>query len=196
MNMESLQQAYHDVAQRLEIGGWDDNKLDVKTLVNRHLSKESVGQWILVFDNADNIDMWTKSPENGHPPLIQCLPRSNRGCIIFTTRDMKAAVRLAHQNVVKVTEMSENIAIRLLQNYLVNQDLVSNKQDTKLLLTQLTYLPLAIVQAAAYINENSITLGDYLLLLGEQEEEVVDLLSEEFEDEGRYHNVKDPVATT
>ena len=195
MNMESLQQAYRNVAQRLGIRGWDDNKSDVKTLVNHYLSKENAGQWVLVFDNADSIDMWIKSPENRHP-LIECLPRSNQGCIIFTTRDRKVAVKLAHQNIVKVTEMSENIATSLLQKYLVNQDLVSNEQDTKLLLTQLTCLPLAIVQAAAYINENGITLGDYLSLLGEQEEEVVDLLSEEFEDEGRYPSGKNPVATT
>jgi tetratricopeptide (TPR) repeat protein len=62
------------------------------------------------------------------------------------------------------------------------------------LLAQLTYLPLAIVQAAAYINENQIVLVDYLSLLAEQEEDVVDLLSEEFEDDWRYHNVKNPVA--
>jgi tetratricopeptide (TPR) repeat protein len=64
------------------------------------------------------------------------------------------------------------------------------------LLSQLTYLPLAIVQAAAYINENKIAFADYLSLLAEQEEEVIDLLSEEFEDEGRYRDVKNPVATT
>jgi hypothetical protein len=102
MSMESLQQAYREVARGLEIAGWDDNKSDVKTLVNHHLSKERVGQWVLVFDNADNIDMWIKSPENGHPPLIMCLPRSNQGCIIFTTRDRKVAIKLAHQNILEV----------------------------------------------------------------------------------------------
>jgi hypothetical protein len=63
------------------------------------------------------------------------------------------------------------------------------------LLDQLTFLPLAIVQAAAYINENGITLSDYLSLLVEQEEDVIDLLSEEFEDDWRYRNVKNPVAS-
>jgi hypothetical protein len=82
----------------------------------------------------------------------------------------------------------------LLQNYLVNRCLLHNEKDTKVLLEQLTYLPLAIVQAAAYINENGITVGDYLSHLSEQEE-VVNLLSEEFEDGGRYHDVKNPVAT-
>ena len=64
------------------------------------------------------------------------------------------------------------------------------------MLSQLTYLPLAIVQAAAYINENAISLADYLSLLDEQEEEVIDLLSEDFEDDGRYQNINNPVATT
>ena len=65
-----------------------------------------------------------------------------------------------------------------------------------MLLVDLTYLPLAIVQAAAYINENGIALADYLSLLKEKEEDIIDLLSEDFEDNGRYHNVKNPVATT
>jgi hypothetical protein len=69
------------------------------------------------------------------------------------------------------------------------------------LLQQLTFLPLAIVQAAAYINENGITFSAYLSLLKDQEQDVIDLLSEDFEDDGRYRDtqntdVKNPVATT
>ena len=45
-----------------------------------------------------------------------------------------------------------------------------------------------------YINENEILLVEYLSFLREQEEEVIDLLSEEFQDHGRYRNVKNPVA--
>jgi tetratricopeptide (TPR) repeat protein len=197
-NIESLEQAYMDIAQQLGILGWEKDKADVKRLVQKHLSKESAGQWLLVFDNADNIDMWIdklgSEQESGR--LIDYLPRSKQGCIVFTTRDRKTAVKLAHQNIVEVPEMNEAGAIQLLQNYLFNQDLVNNKQDTKALLKQLTYLPLAIVQAAAYINENGIALAEYLLLLEDQEEEVIDLLSEEFEDDGRYRNVNNPVATT
>jgi tetratricopeptide (TPR) repeat protein len=128
--------------------------------------------------------------------LIEYLPRSEKGCIVFTTRDRKAAVKLAQQNIVEVSEMNESVARQLLQKYLVNQDLIKNEQDTTTLLKHLTCLPLAIVQAAAYINENGIAIADYLSLLEEQEEEVIDLLSEEFEDEGRYRSVKNPIATT
>jgi tetratricopeptide (TPR) repeat protein len=197
-NMESLHQAYLDVAQQLNIPGWDDKIADVKKLVQLYLSKESGGRWLLVFDNADDIDMWiTKlgsEPRSGR--LIDYLPRSTQGCIIFTTRDRKTAVKLAHQNVVEVPEMDEDIATQLLQKSLVNPGLVNSGSDTKALLKELAYLPLAIVQAAAYISENGITLADYLLLLADQEEDVIDLLSEEFEDDGRYHNIKNPVATT
>ena len=45
-----------------------------------------------------------------------------------------------------------------------------------------------------YINENEILLVEYLSLLREQEEEVIDLLSEEFQDYRRYCNIKNLVA--
>jgi Cdc6-like AAA superfamily ATPase len=57
-NIESLHQAYLYVARQLQIPGSDEEKVDAKKLVQEHLSKESAGRWLLVFDNADNIDMW------------------------------------------------------------------------------------------------------------------------------------------
>jgi hypothetical protein len=193
-NMESLHQAYQDVARQLKIPGSDEDKADAKKLVQAYLSKESVGRWLLVFDNADDVNMWINlsgtGPGSGR--LIDYLPRSEQGCIVFTTRDRKTAVKLAHQNVVEVPEMDEDVAIQLLQKCLVNPDLVNNRPDTTALLKELTCLPLAIVQAAAYINENGIAFVDYLSLLADQEEAVIDLLSEEFEDDGRYDNVKNP----
>ncbi|PMD24975.1 HET-domain-containing protein [Hyaloscypha hepaticicola] len=191
-NTESLYQAYLDVAEKLCIPSWEDKKADVKRLVQEYLSKESTRQWLLVFDNADDINMWISQSSR----LIDYLPKSEHGCVVFTTRDRKTAVKLAKNNIVEVPEMEETVATQLLQKCLVNPDLVKNRTDTKALLTELTYLPLAIVQAVAYINENGIALSDYLSLLAEQEEEVIDLLSEEFEDDERYYNIKNPVATT
>ena len=197
-NMESLHQAYLGVARQMSIADCEEDKADVKRLVQDHLSKESAGQWLLVFDNADDINMWIAEAgsEPGSGRLIEYLPRSEQGYIMFTSRDRKAAVKLAHQNIVEVPEMDEDVATQLLQKCLINPGLVNSGSDTKALLEELTYLPLAIVQAAAYINENGITFADYLSLLADQEEEVINLLSEEFEDNGRYCSVKNPVATT
>jgi hypothetical protein len=197
-NIESLEQSYLEVARKLSIPGWGEETADVKRLVQAYLSKESAGQWLLVFDNADDIDMWIAKSRSGQGSgrLVEYLPSSKQGCIIFTTRDRKTAVKLAHHNVVKVPEMDENVATQLLRKCLVDKDLIKERQDTIALLAQLTYLPLAIVQAAAYINENGIQLADYLLLLSDQEENVANVLSEDFEDDGRYPDVMNPVATT
>src|SRR6266516_113168 len=195
-NRESLEQAYLHVAKQLGISGCEEDKSDVKRIVQDHLSNERAGQWLLVFENADDVNMWIGKSEQGFSRLIDYLPKSKRGSIIFTTRDRKTAVKVANQNIVVVPEMDETTATQLLQKCLVDQNLINSQGDTTALLAQLTYLPLAIVQAAAYINENRIALGEYLSLLEEQEEDVIDLLSEEFEDEGRYRNVKNPVATT
>ncbi|KAG4434967.1 hypothetical protein IFR05_009548 [Cadophora sp. M221] len=197
-NVESLHQAYLDVARQLGIAGCEDMQADVKRLVKDHLSKDSTGQWLLVFDNADDLSIWTSQvgSEPGSERLIDYLPKSKRGCVLFTSRDRKTAVKLAQQNIIQLTEMGEEIAMQLLQKCLINPGLVNDSLETKSLLQELTYLPLAIVQAAAYINENGITFADYLSLLTDQEEEVIELLSEEFEDYGRYCNMKNPVATT
>jgi tetratricopeptide (TPR) repeat protein len=201
-NGESLHQAYRDVARQLRIPGWEDENADVKRLVQGHLSRDDAGQWLIVFDNADDIDMWIakagseQESEEGSRGLVDYLPSSGQGSIIFTTRDRKTASNLARQNVVEIPEMDEEAATQLLQKCLINPDLVNNRHDTAVLLAELTYLPLAIAQAAAFINENGITLGCYLSLLAEQEEEVIALLSKEFEDDGRYRNIKNPVATT
>jgi tetratricopeptide (TPR) repeat protein len=193
---ESLAQAYLNAARELCIPGCEDDKADVKKLVRDYLSRESAGQWLLIFDNVDDVDMWTDKPQEESGRLIDSLPRSSRGAIIFTTRDKKTAVKLARRRVIEMSEMDPAGGEQLLRNYLVDQDLLNNHTAAMALLTQLTYLPLAIVQATEYINENGIGLQDYLSLLEEQEEDVIELLSEDFEDEGRYRDVKNPVATT
>ncbi len=205
-NTESLHQGYLDVARQLNILGWEDEKTNVRALVQEYLSKNDMGKWLLVFDNADDVDMWLSTPTPQHEDqrtsnqasrrLIDYLPKNRHGCIIFTSRNRKAAVKLAQQNIIDLPEMDEEIATQLLSKCLANHELVEKQQDAKALLKELTCLPLAIVQAAAYINENGITLADYIGLLAEKEEEVIDLLSEDFEDDGRYRDVKNPVAIT
>ena len=205
-NLESLHQSYVDVALQLKIPGSENEKADVKRLVQEHLSKEDVGQWLLVFDNADDIEMWMAKPgsvnvasQNTEPQcrdLIEYLPRSEQGSVVFTTRDRKTAAKLAPHNVMKVSELSEEAAMELLKSYLHDHDLAKQRHDAISLVAELTYLPLAIVQAAAYISQTGITLSDYLSLLSGQEEEAVELLSQDFEDNTRYRNVKNPVVTT
>jgi tetratricopeptide (TPR) repeat protein len=196
---ESLYHAYVDVAQQLNIPGCNEKDVDVRRLVQQHLSQNSTTQWLIVFDNADDIEMWTGTPDhpNHSTRLIDCLPKSKQGSIVFTTRDRKAAVKLAQQqNMMEVRELDTNLAKRLLQKSLVHCDVTDSDGDSDVLLEKLANLPLAIIQASAYINENGITIPEYLSLFDEQETDIVELLSEDFEDSGRYSSIKNPVATT
>jgi hypothetical protein len=196
ISREGLEQTYTDIVQELQIPGWEDKGADSKALLQRYLSQKSAGRWLLIFDNADDIDMWLRK-DGQQKSLVDQLPRSEEGCILFTTRDRKAAVKLAHQNVISVADADEDMAMQLLRGYLVRKELMDNgHEEVVKLLTKLAFLPLAIVQAAAYINENETTLVKYPELLAEQEEDVVDLLSKDFEEEGRYHGIKNTVAAT
>jgi len=196
--VENVQKAYFDIGQQLQIPGLEDPKEDAKRIVQHYLNQEGAGQWLLIVDNADDIDMWIKNSgsRDERTSLIDYIPRSNKGSVVFTTRSRKAAVKFAHQNVIKVAEMDEEAAIQVLSKSLVDQEFWNDHQAMLKMLNQLTFLPLAIVQAAAYINENGITLSEYLSLLGDKEQNAIEILSEEFEDEGRYRDVKNPIATT
>ena len=196
--MDSLHQAYRDVAQQLRIPGWDEEKADVKKLVQAHLSQADARPWLCVFDNVDDLSMWIRSSgsEPGSDSLKEYLPKSKQGCIVFTTRDKKTAVKLVGRNFIQVPEMDEDGAMQLLQKSVADSVPLPDQRHAKALLRELTYLPLAIVQAAAYMNENSMAPADYLSLLNEQEENLIELLSKEFEDDWRYQSVKNPVATT
>lgn len=127
--------------------------------------------------------------------LKSYLPKSDKGCVVCTTRNRKVAVKMATTNVIEVPEMDAEMAMQLLRQVLIKTELLTDHVNAMGLLRQLTFLLLAIVQAAAYINENGIALSDYLSLLDEQEQDVVDLLGEHFEDDGRYQDIKNPVAT-
>ncbi|KAL3705406.1 hypothetical protein TMatcc_009078 [Talaromyces marneffei ATCC 18224] len=196
VSQESVEQAYMSIAQHLRLP--DANPADVKMRVQSYLSHERAGRWLLICDNADDMDMWV-SRDRTTPltALSAFLPQSDHGCILFTTRNRKLAQKLAPSHVIPLHEVDEETAKEILMQSLLRPELLSETTiKITALLRQLTFLPLAITQAAAYINANGIELSDYIELLQEQEHDVIELLSEDFEDEGRYAETQNPVATT
>jgi hypothetical protein len=92
--------------------------------------------------------------------------------------------------------MDDRMAMDLLRVSLIDKNLVNDYQTTRQLLRQLSCLPLAITQAASYINETEISVANYLSLLQCQENVMVELLSQDFEDEWRYAGFNNSVAVT
>ncbi|KAJ5117958.1 hypothetical protein N7526_010981 [Penicillium atrosanguineum] len=199
VDMESVQQAYQNIASQLGIEIPDEDEKDVKKAVQRHLSRPQSGRWLLIYDNADDLSMWSEvSPGLGSEGLREYLPKasSSQGAILFTTRSHKVAQFLASTEIIEIAEMDEHKATKVLKNLLVNKSLVDDHESTKKLLDRLTFLPLAIVQAASFMNENLMDISSYVELLDGQAQDTIDLLSQEFEDEGRYKSIRNPVATT
>ncbi|KAF7716534.1 Uncharacterized protein PECH_005178 [Penicillium ucsense] len=198
MDLEQLQQAYIEIAHQLGIEPGDGDETDMKVLVQSYLSRPENGKWLLIIDNADDVEMWTGSASSlCNIYLRQTLPQGQHGRIVFTTRSLRLAQHLASGNIIEVQQMEESRAIQLLGNALVNKALLTgDKEKTRSLLESLAFLPLAIIQAATFMNVNQITVSRYIEILEGHEQGAIDLLSEEFEDQGRYQSARNPIAST
>ncbi|KAH7463994.1 hypothetical protein FOMA001_g17758 [Fusarium oxysporum f. sp. matthiolae] len=171
-----------------------DNNNAVES-VRQYLSSKGAGKWLLVVDNADDIQtvMGSKGADNG---LYRSLPQSDQGRILFTTRYRKVAVSVAGRNILDVPAMDRDEARGYFKQALIQEISSSDDQVIDHLLALLTHLPLAITQAAAYLNENQISLTEYLQLFENTDRDRVELLSADFQDGTRYEQSQDPVATT
>jgi tetratricopeptide (TPR) repeat protein len=200
VSQESFEQAYRDIGLLLRIPGVADAKADVKQLVKARLSDEGFGQWLMIIDNADDVGVLFGIVGEGSSAdrLIDYLPRSRKGSVIFTTRTAKAANDLAESNVIELGELGKEEAKEMLRTRLLlkHQHQVENKAIVDEFLGMLNFLALAIVQAVAFINQNDSKVSEYILLYRASEQEATKLLSGEFHDQGRYREVKNPVATT
>jgi len=189
---EAVEQAYISIAQ--VVGIQDVKPAEMKERIKAYFSQMD-RKWLLIFDNADDMNMWVKDSSTALA-LRDFLPHSTQGHIIFTTRNRKLAVKLASSDVIHVRELNEKAGMEFLERSLIQESLFNDRHAVITLLEQLTFLPLAVTQAAAYMNENGVGVSDYLLLLEEQEADVVELLSEDFGDDGRYKDTQNPVAMT
>lgn len=198
MSHASILQGYLDIARQLGLVTATQEPEVVLELVCEHLSQTMFSSWLLIVDNADDLDMWQDrtNESNFQKGLRNYLPSSSSGRILLTTRYDRIGLLLAPQSTFHVRELDLKSASRVLKSLLINKDLMDDQESVQELLAQLTHLPLAIAQAAAFINHNSTTIQAYISLLNGQEQVTIDLLSEEFEDRGRYETIRNPVSTT
>ena len=191
---ESFEQAYRDIATQCSVP-LNPTEEDPKESVRRYLNSGSAGKWLLVVDNADDQEvLFGVSGELGG--VTDYLPESENGLTLFTTRHREIAVSLAGSDVIEIQEMDHQEAESFLTRSLTRIDLPNDRMVATELLNELAFLPLAIAQAAAYINAMQISIREYLSLLRSTEQDSVSLLSREFRDNTRYRNSRNAVAAT
>ncbi|CAG5189913.1 uncharacterized protein ALTATR162_LOCUS12111 [Alternaria atra] len=194
LSMESYEQACVAVAAALHISQAETGEGNAKELVKEHLSADQAGPWLLVLDNADDHDILYGTEHAAG--IIDYLPESEKGMTVFTARVQELAVSLTRSDVLELGSMSKPDATNFLEKSLVNKNLTEDRKEVEELLDELACLPLAIAQAAAYLNMNRTTITKYLRLLRHIEQDTVSLMRKEFLDQTRYKGSANAVAST
>lgn len=193
LSEQSAAQAYTEIARKLDLQKINEDE-DIRELVCRHLSSDEAGKWLLIIDNADDPELVLGA--DGKPGIEEYLPQSKHGLVLLTTRSTRVAADFAGSDVVDVEQMNPEEATDLLSNSLSRKELLRDEALVAELLTHLTFLPLAITQAAAYLNQTRAPLQKYLELLQGAEKDVSKLLGREFKDNTRYRDSRNAVGTT
>ncbi|KAH8685436.1 kinesin light chain [Tricladium varicosporioides] len=193
LSMETFEQGCIELARVLGIHQGREGEEDVKKLVRQRLCAKTAGKWLLIVDNIDDLDLLhgLKQTEG----LLTLLPESDDGLTIFTTRYGGVAQHLAGNDVIEIGTMTGQETIDLLEKSLVRKSPYNYEIEMNLLI-ELEYLPLAITQAAAYINTNKSTVSEYLRLLKKAEQDAIVIMSTDFGDKTRYQNLTNAVART
>ncbi|EXK28260.1 hypothetical protein FOMG_15261 [Fusarium oxysporum f. sp. melonis 26406] len=176
-NTERMRQSYAMIIQQFEIPRGENDLSDLE-LVKRWLEAEFHRPWLMVVDNADDLDLFY-----GTSGLSRYLPTCAQSQLLITTRNKQVAIRATKgRYCIEVPRMTESEAQELLGEHL--GFLRPDFADLSTLALKLEYLPLILVQAASFIKENSISISEYLNLL-ETDENLIQLLDEDFETDGR-----------
>lgn len=209
-NSERFRDDYAQIAKSFQIPGCQDAKADMLMLVRNWLEKEHRKPWLMVVDNADDAELFfeSKHSKNVQSPgckdhlnplsrsgLSKYIPGCVHGVIVVTTRNKQVGLKLARsRRVIEVRLMDQTDSSQLIKTKLEDE----NAEDDEMLLLadRLEYLPLALVQATAFIRENSITIGKYLRMLDQSDQNLVKLLSQHFDEDGRDSDSQNAVAKT
>ena len=127
-NAARFEQAYRDIAVKVELPGCDDPKADILQLVYNWLCDERNGRWLMILDNADDDGVFFAADEDtagttqtsditSHTrPLESFLPQTPNGIILITSRNRTAMINLmgTHSGIVQVEPMDEEDALTLL----------------------------------------------------------------------------------
>ncbi|EUC32253.1 hypothetical protein COCCADRAFT_99131 [Bipolaris zeicola 26-R-13] len=194
LSMETFEQACAEVVRLLGVPKAADGEDDVKEQFKRHLGTVRAGKWLLIVDNADDADIVFGGAHS--KGVVDYLPQNEEGVILFTTRTLDVVGKLTGSHVLELGAMDRQDATTFLTKSLINKELLSDSAATADLLDELVCLPLAIAQAAAYLNRNRMSIQEYLRLLHNTELDLVKLMSREFCNDTQYKGTENAVATT
>ncbi|KAG5760717.1 hypothetical protein H9Q72_011170 [Fusarium xylarioides] len=191
-----FEEAYRAIAERMKLPRRDEPSTDVLSLVRDWLQSDEAGPWLMIIDNADDVNLFY--PRGIDERLLASfLPKRHNGTILVTSRSLNVAEKLtgSHKNIFQVSTMDEAQGFHLITNKLTGE--FEHGAALKLL-QALDYIPLAITQAAAYINRRSPreSVESYLEAFKQNDLKKSRLLEVDLGDLRRDETVSNSVITT
>ncbi|PVH73200.1 hypothetical protein DL98DRAFT_431749 [Cadophora sp. DSE1049] len=190
-NTARFEQSFREVADRVKIVGRQNPTANIFQLVHDWLCDDRKGKWVLILDNVDDAgflvevqrtgqERQTSSIESGNPrSLVSYLPQCSHGSILITTRSEDEAIKLVEpRDIITIEPMSSKDALKLFETKLGADDDGRDDADAAEFLVALEFMPLAIVQAAAYISRRKprYSLRKYLNSFRESDRKRTSLL--------------------
>ena len=180
------------IARKLGIPGIENPNANIFHIICDWLSDEKHGSWLMVLDNVDDMEtFFTATSEipsavgREHTFLSAYLPKSPKGKIMVTTRDTRVGERLTDRKKCIMVPLPAEKDAKILLRSKLSEAFDWVDADALSLVKALDCLPLAITQAAAFINENYCTLQDYIEMLQSSESDQIELLNEDLYDPRR-----------
>ncbi|OJJ41230.1 hypothetical protein ASPWEDRAFT_731886 [Aspergillus wentii DTO 134E9] len=206
-SIERFRKGYYNILSECDIPEVDTEKYDKLIRVRDWLENEHK-DWLMIIDNADEASLFLSSGELSHGKLkknsstaelsiLDYLPKCVHGSILITTRNRAAGVKFTQScpaDLVEVQTMTETESKNLIKSTVT--DHIPTELEMHQLSDLLDHLPLALVQASAFMQENMLSVGEYIDLYHDSDETRMDLLCESFETLGRDTEVPNAVATT
>ncbi|CZR68212.1 related to kinesin light chain [Phialocephala subalpina] len=207
-NAARFEQSFRDIASCVKIPGWQNLQANIFQLVHDWLRDDRKGRWFLILDNVDDAGFLVKAQSTDQDeqtngigsgnlrPLVAYLPQCPNGSILITTRSKGAALKLVERrDIIAVEPMGRTDALALFANKLGGHDDGDNAAE---LIAALEFMPLAIVQAAAYISEMAprYSVREYLRDFQKSDRKRTSLLNHENEHLRRDPEAKNSIITT
>ncbi|KAI6777609.1 uncharacterized protein J7T54_002877, partial [Emericellopsis cladophorae] len=192
---DTFEASYRTIAETLLLPRRTDAEVNVLALVRDWLQKVDGNPFLMVIDNADNVDIHSGNVLHDDG-LALYLPKCDHGKVLVTTRSRNVAEKLVGHGewIQQVPVMEHDQALQLLYRRLGSEE----ESDARDLIRALDHIPLAISQAAAYIHRRRprVTLRSYLEEFNGSQKRKRGLLRSDKGDLGRYEGVSNSVLVT
>jgi tetratricopeptide (TPR) repeat protein len=199
-----FKEGYRNIAKKVKISNWDDPKTDIMRVVSNWLCDASNGRWVMIVDNADDASVFlhntpasfTAYKSNStlmEPSYSTFLPHTVNGSILVTSRSREVARMLtgSESSVIDIGPLDSQEALTLLQKKFT---FAVKGHEANALCSSLDYMPLALTQAAAFINRTPrMSIPKYLR---EIYHDRARLLDEDLVDIRRDEGVSNSILTT